>query len=227
MIRHLTIPLALIACALSTPCAARGQAAGVVEGTLVNGLGPAKKTASRYPSGATALRGLQPVAAVVYLTGDGLAAPPAGGAAAVLDVVQRDTAFAPSSIAIRAGTVVRFPNADPFFHNVFSYASNARFDLGRYPEGESREVTFRERGIARVFCEVHEFMRAVVVVTDHPFHAVVADDGSFRIEGIPPGEHTLVAHHPDVGSVRWTVVVRGGERVRVELDLGADRLSAR
>jgi plastocyanin len=227
MIRRISLPLGLVACVLSTPCAARGQDGAVIEGTLVAGPGPARKTASRYPAGITAPREMQPVPAVVYLAGEGLAARPADRAERVVDVMQRDTAFMPSAITIRTGTVVRFPNGDPFFHNVFSYARNARFDLCRYPEGESREVAFDEPGIARVFCEVHEFMRAVVLVTDHSFHAVVADDGSFRLEGVPPGEHTLVWYHPDVGSVERTVVVGRGERVRVVLDLGADRSPTR
>jgi len=226
MIRRISLPLGLMACVLSTPCGARGQDVAVVEGTLVAGPGPARKTASRYLAGITVPRDMQPVASVVYLVGDGLAAPSADRAETVVDVMQRDTAFMPSAITIRTGTVVRFPNADPFFHNVFSYARNARFDLGRYPEGESREVAFHQAGIARVFCEVHEFMRAVVLVTDHPFHAVVAHDGSFRIEGVPPGDHTLIAYHPDGGSIERTVVVRGGERVRVDLDL-ADRSPTR
>ena len=166
---------------------------------------------------------MQPVAAVVYLTGPGLSAgarPVGPASASVVDLVQRDTAFAPSAIAVTTGTLVRFPNADPFFHNVYSYSPNARFDLGRYPEGASRQVVFDEPGIARVFCEVHEFMRAVVVVTDNPYHAVVAADGSFRLEGVPPGEHTFVAYHPDLGEVRQRLVVGSGELVRLELALG-------
>jgi plastocyanin len=205
------------------PTSASGQAPAVIEGRIVLGAEPARKTASRYPSGVIAPKGMQPVAAVVYLTGPALGAnaSPAGPAAgAAVEVLQRDTAFVPSTVAVTAGTTVRFPNGDPFFHNVFSYASNARFDLGRYPEGSSRQVTFPEPGIARVFCEIHEFMRAVILVTDHPFHAVVAEDGTFRIEGVPAGEHTLVAYHPDLGSIREQIVVEAGERVRVERALG-------
>jgi plastocyanin len=136
-----------------------------------------------------------------------------------VDLVQRDTVFAPSTIAVRSGTVVRFPNADPFFHNVFSYASNARFDLGRYPEGDSRDVRLDRPGIVRVFCEVHEFMRAVILVTDDPYHAVVGEDGAFRMTGVPPGRHTLVAYHPDTGRLEHAVSVVAEETVRVELAL--------
>jgi len=71
----------------------------------------------------------------------------------------------PAAMVVPVGTTVRFPNQDTFFHNVFSYSGPARFDLGRYPRGESKDVRFDEAGIVKVYCEVHEFMRAVVVVT--------------------------------------------------------------
>jgi len=220
--RHLLLLPALLAAAVTAPAPLPGQAGAVIEGTLAVAAGPARKTAPRYGSGPLAARGMQEVAAVVYLTGEGLSASGGAGAGpeAAVDVVQRDTAFVPAALAIRTGTAVRFPNGDPFYHNVFSYGGNARFDLGRYPEGELRQVTFDEPGIAHVYCEVHEYMRAVIVVTDHPFHAVVGDDGSFRLEGVPPGRHTVVAYHPDLGSVERVIEVGAGERLTLPLALG-------
>jgi plastocyanin len=153
---------------------------------------------------------------VVYLLGD---LPDEGPASAVRDIVQRDGVFTPGALAVRTGTIVRFPNQDPYVHNIFSYA-DPRFDLGRYPEGESREVSFDEPGIVRIYCEIHEYMRAVVLVSDHSFHAVVSQDGTFRIEGIPPGEYTLAAYHPDLGSRQERVVVPEGGTARVALELG-------
>jgi hypothetical protein len=135
-------------------------------------------------------------------------------------MVQRDTIFDPGAITILPGTVVRFPNQDPFFHNVFSFGSTPRFDLGRYPEGESREVRFDMPGIVNVYCEVHEYMRAVILVTSHSFHAVVQEDGQFRIDGVPPGEYTLAVYHPDLGVRRESVTVSGGQTIRLEVGGG-------
>ena len=71
-----------------------------------------------------------------------------------------------------------------------------------------------------LFCEVHDFMRAVIVVTENAFDAVVREDTTFRIEGIPEGEHTLAIWHPDHETVERTVTVTSGGTARVEVELG-------
>ena len=134
-------------------------------------------------------------------------------------MTQSDTAFVPSLLVVAVGSEVSFPNADPFFHNVFSYSSTERFDLGRYTKGESKGVVFEEPGIVEVFCEVHEFMRSAVVVVESPHHAVVGDDGRFSIGDVPPGEYTLVIWHADLGTVEQPITVTSGGTVRVSVEL--------
>ena len=211
----LLLPLALLALS-GALVEASGQQPGAVEGTLSLRLGAPRKWATRYPGGGATAAAVQPVPAVVYLEGE-LPAP--GGASAAVSISQEGERFVPGAVGVSTGATVRFPNADPFYHNVFSY-SGPRFDLGRYPPGESREIVFDEPGIVRVYCEIHEFMRAVVVVTDHGFHAVVEEDGTFRIPAVPPGSYTLVAFHPDGGTLQTSVSVTAGGTARVALELG-------
>ncbi len=125
----------------------------------------------------------------------------------------------PPVLAIQTGTTVAFPNGDPFFHNVFSYSQVQRFDLGRYPLGESKEVTFDEPGIVKIYCEVHDFMRAAVLVLESAHHAVVADDGSFAIADVAPGDYQLVTWHADLNEQAMSITVRAGETERVEVTL--------
>ena len=158
--------------------------AGRIDGKVIIKEKPARRVPSRYPGGtAGSARPVQKVPAVVYLEGR------IGGTAAPVqaEMAQQDTSFVPGVLVVPVGTEVRFANRDPFFHNVFSYSTTQRFDLGRYPRGEAKTVRFAETGVVKIYCEVHESMRSAVIVTENPFHAVVGPDGSFVIEGVPAG----------------------------------------
>ena len=111
---------------------------------------------------------------------------------------------------------VSFPNLDREYHNVFSYSRAKRFDLGRFPRGETREVTFGEAGLVRVYCEIHEHMRAFVLVVDSPYTATAGPDGKFTFPKVPPGSYTLVAWHEQYETVRKAVEIpASGARVDV------------
>ena len=60
-----------------------------------------------------------------------------------VQMLQRDKRFTPHVIAITQGSTVDFPNFDPIFHNAFSNFSGQPFDVGLYPPGKNRSVTFR------------------------------------------------------------------------------------
>jgi plastocyanin len=69
---------------------------------------------------------------------------------------QRNARFTPEFLAIRAGQTVEMPNDDAIFHNVFSFSKPNHFDLGLYPAGESRRVTFAHAGVVKIYCSIHE-----------------------------------------------------------------------
>jgi plastocyanin len=108
-----------------------------------------------------------------------------------VEMVQKDKKFTPHVLAIPVGTQVDFPNFDPIFHNAFSSFSAQPFDVGLYPPGTSRSVTFRREGTVRVFCNIHQTMSAIIVVVKTPWYAVTNAQGGFQIAGVPPGEYRL------------------------------------
>ncbi len=215
------IGLALLSAGLLT-FVSSGEALGQTTGTI-SGLvtleppPPSRRRADRY-NAAGPPREVQLTSAVVYLEG-AIAGPTPDGYDANPEMLQSDTLFVPSTLALMAGGTVSFPNGDSFFHNVFSYVGPTRFDLGRFPQGESREVTFDKPGRIEVQCEVHEHMAGIIVVTENPYHAVVADDGTFSIDGVPPGEYILIAWHPSHDEERTEVAVTVGSDTRVEVEL--------
>lgn len=153
-----------------------------------------------------------PSPAVVYLEG----APASRASGKSEEIVQQGLEFHPRVLAVQVGTTVRFPNGDDLYHNVFSYSPARRFDLGRYPKGESKEVVFDQKGRVDVFCELHEHMRAFILVIDNPHFAACREDGTFEIPRVPPGKYTLVAWHERFEAVRQPVEV-GAAGAKVDL----------
>lgn len=63
-----------------------------------------------------------------------------------------------SKLSIALGDTVRFKNEDPFFHNIFSLSDLKTFDLGSFPKGESKTVTFDKAGLIEIECAIHPEM---------------------------------------------------------------------
>jgi len=127
--------------------------------------------------------------------------------------------FTPGVLAVTRGSTVHFPNDDPFFHNVFSLSNASAFDLGRYRRGESRSVVMETPGLVKVYCDLHSYMSAVIVVLDHPHFAIPGQDGAFLIETVPAGRFAVAAWHERIGESTAAVVVEPGGRASVEFEL--------
>ncbi|HXS51267.1 MAG TPA: plastocyanin/azurin family copper-binding protein [Usitatibacter sp.] len=93
-----------------------------------------------------------------------LAAAPGFAVAADYDVHQRGNQFDVKKLAIHVGDSVTFHNDDAHFHNIFSLSEAQPFDLGSYPQGESRKVTFTKEGEVDVECAIHPAMKMTIVV---------------------------------------------------------------
>jgi plastocyanin len=129
---------------------------------------------------------------VIYLESPepGRALPPPGPA---VKVSQKGAQFAPPLSIITVGQTVDFPNDEDRLieHNVFSNAPAKRFDLGLYPPGQTRSVTFDKPGAVFLYCSIHRHMDGVIFVSPTPFAARVDNAGNYRIDNVPPGKWTL------------------------------------
>ena len=106
-------------------------------------------------------------------------------------LVQKNKSFHPHLLVVPVGSVVEFPNRDPFFHNVFSLYEGKRFDLGLYEAGSTREVTFDKPGISYIFCDIHAEMSAVVIALATPYYAISDRKGQIVIPNVPAGRYAL------------------------------------
>lgn len=132
---------------------------------------------------------------------------------------QKDQAFVPRVLAIAAGTKVAFPNDDPFYHNVFSYSSAKRFDLGRYGSGKSKSVTFDHAGLVKVFCEIHSDMVGYIVVVPGDDFTMPTKDGAYCVDSVEPGEYDVTVWHPDLSEWTSRVTIPASGAATLDIDL--------
>ena len=164
---------------------------------------------------------------VVYLEEDATRLPVLGtqsDARAHASMAQRDERFLPHVLSVLQGSVVDFPNEDDVYHNVFSLSSGAGpsgrgFDLGRYPKGSSRSVTFSRPGIMQVFCHIHADMKAFILVMANPFFASPGEDHRFVIDNVPEGDYTIVAWHERIKPIVRHVHVVAGQTAPMDFNI--------
>lgn len=176
---HMCLFLAVVlVCSIAMPCVcALGQEAPSGE-LRVQIAYPDSKGKIKVPPSVVWLQprasGMVPVAAPGHFT-----------------LLQKDRSFVPHLLVIPAGSTVSFPNADPFFHNVFSLFNGKRFDLGLYEAGATREVVFSHEGVSYIFCNIHSEMSAVVIALTTPLFASAGADARAILRNVPPGEYDL------------------------------------
>lgn len=132
-----------------------------------------------------------PPVAVVYLEGPF----PKPATQPVTQILQKDLTFLPSLLPVQLGTKVEFPNLDDTYHNIFSFSPPKRFDLGRYRSDE-RPVpsqVFDAPGLVTLRCDIHEHMRALILVLATPHFVVTDAEGRFTLRDLPAGRYTLKA----------------------------------
>jgi plastocyanin len=154
-----------------------------------------------------------------------------GGAPAertTVQIQQQDRSFVPDMVVVPVGSTVSFPNLDAIFHNIFSLSKPRHFDLGNYPKGETRTVTFPEPGIVYVYCHLHPNMSASIVVSPSKWYAKAGDDGHFVLPSVPPGKYKVTAWHKAAGFVSQSITVTedGAPPLRFLIPLTANGSSA-
>ncbi|MBS9403467.1 methylamine utilization protein [Halomonas sp. TRM85114] len=140
------------------------------------------------------------------------------------EVMQRDAAFVPRVSVVAVDSRVSFPNRDTTRHHVFSFSPAKVFDLELYLQETPPPVTFDQAGVVVLGCNIHDHMRAFIVVSNAPRIARTGADGRVALPGLPAGRHALRIWHPrleDTHQQWWEGQISRGETRTVALDLEA------
>lgn len=158
--------------------------------------------------------------AVVYLDGsiNGKKLSPAAKPT-IMD--QKDLVFIPHVLPVLLGSTVEFPNGDDIRHNVYSPSPAKRLNLGTYPPGTTKKVTFDKPGVVELRCNVHDEMLAFILVMENPYYALTDASGHFSISGIPSGRYRVKVWHQKWIAPPKTIEMMEERPIQVEFQLGA------
>jgi len=187
----------------------------LVVGALLSASSPSATVGSFELTGTVHAGGRPKGDAIVWLEpASGRAAAQAAKAKKVV-LDQRTSTFFPHVLAVQVGTTVDLPNNDRVFHNVFSFHDGKKFDLGLYPVGTVRRVTFDHSGLSRIFCNIHPNMAAYVMAVDSPYFGVSDSQGRFAIASVPPGTYTYHAWRAGAPEVTGATTVEAGKPLEI------------
>ena len=134
-----------------------------------------------------------------------------------LVIDNRDCRFVPHAAVLIVGSTIEGLNSDMVLHTTHLYGPHEA-NLALPFAGSRASQRVEEPGMIVVKCDVHGWMQAFVRVDPHPYHAVSAADGSFRITGLPAGSFVLEAWHERLGRVEMPVVIERGQTTSAEIE---------
>ncbi len=142
-------------------------------------------------------------------------------------VNQSGCAFDPFIQVMHNGSDFTAKNSDTVSHNIHTYeilgrAKKTVFNISQPDQGNVVKQVKLKRGTAmKVECDQHDFMHGFVFVAKSPYFALVADDGSYTIDGVPPGKYTVKAWHGTLKGQKASVEVAAGASASADFEFKA------
>ena len=162
----------------------------------------------------------------VIVSLQGISGKSSGASAPPVMLDQKGCEYVPSILAVQTGQKIIVKNSDPVMHNVHTApaegSGNAVKNEAQLPNQADLTFSFSKPEMFLKFqCDVHIWMFAWGSVFDHPYFAVSAKDGTFKIANVPPGKYKIQAAHRKAGMVTQEVEVKEGEPAKVDFTLEA------
>jgi plastocyanin len=157
----------------------------------------------------------------VVVSLQGISGKSTGASAPSVLLDQKGCEYIPSIFAVQTGQKIIVRNSDPVLHNVHDVpteaSGNKEFNQAQVPNGPDLTFSFdKPENFLKFQCDVHKWMFAWVSVFDHPYFAVSAKDGTFKIANVPPGKYKIQAAHRKAGTLTEEVEVKEGEPAKAD-----------
>lgn len=133
-------------------------------------------------------------------------------------IEQRDREFVPYLTIVETGTLVEFPNRDPFKHHIYSFSPAKLFEIKLYAGKPVLPVLFDKPGEVALGCNIHDWMEAHVLVVNTPHFGKTGADGRTRLRDVPAGSYRLRVWHPrEKAATPLREIEVGNTALRLEL----------
>ena len=113
-----------------------------------------------------------------------------------ITIEQSNKQFVPLVSIAQTGTMVNFPNRDPFRHHVYSFSPAKTFEIKLYSGVPSKPVAFDKPGEVVLGCNIHDTMIAHVLIVDTPFFAKTDGQGRASLDQLPAGDYEVRMWYP-------------------------------
>ncbi len=118
-------------------------------------------------------------------------------------------------------------NSDPVSHNIHTYEMMGRakktiFNISQPDKGEViKKIKLKRGDSMKIECDQHDFMHGFAFVAKNPYFALVAEDGTYKIENVPPGKYKIKAWHGTLGEKKSKVEVTAGGEATADFEYKA------
>jgi plastocyanin len=162
----------------------------------------------------------------VVVSVQGISGKSTGASAAPVVLDQKGCEYVPTILAVQTDQKITVKNSDPVLHNVHSVpaadSGNKEKNEAQLPNAADLTFSFaKPESFLKFKCDVHQWMFAWISIFDHPYFALSAKDGSFKIANVPPGKYKIQAAHRKAGTVTQEVEVTDGGAAKVDFTLEA------
>jgi plastocyanin len=136
---------------------------------------------------------------------------------------QKVCQFRPHVLVFPAGSTLDVLNSDGILHNVHTYAEvNPAVNKAQPGFKKQIQLKFEKPEFPiRAECDAHPWMKAWLVVQEHPYYAVTDESGNFSMSNVPAGDYEIEAWQETLGKKTGTVSVTAGGEATVTIGFAA------
>lgn len=135
---------------------------------------------------------------------------------------QKGCQYIPHVMALDVNQHFLVVNSDPTSHNIHPLPTkNSQWNKSQPPGAPPFDVTWTDEEVPiPVKCNIHPWMHGYMVAVKGPT-AASDSNGSFTLNGVPPGSYTLTAWHETYGTQTQKVTVAAGQPAKADFTFKA------